>query len=65
MNKTASPALPASAALAELVDALRFAQRALNAAPRFRVDDTDSYRIAALVDAALARAEAFLAPEQD
>jgi len=35
-------------------EALTLAQRALNAAPRFRVGDTDSYRIAALVDQALA-----------
>ena len=39
----------------ELIDALRLAQRALNTAPRFRVGDTDSYRIVAAVDAALAK----------
>jgi len=42
----------------DLIDALRLAQRALNTAPRFRVGDTDSYRIAAKVDAALARVTA-------
>ena len=36
-----------------MLDALRLAQRALNAAPRFRVGDTDSYKIAAQVDAAI------------
>jgi hypothetical protein len=36
--------------------ALQLAQRALNTAPRFWVDDTDSYKIAAKVDAAIARA---------
>jgi len=56
MNNSASPALPASL-FAELVDVLRLAQRALNTAPRFRVDDTDSYRIAARLDAVMARAE--------
>lgn len=39
-----------------LLEALQLAQRALNAAPRFRVDDTDSYKIAAKVDAAIAKA---------
>jgi hypothetical protein len=39
----------------ELLDALRLAQRALNTAPRFRVGETDSYRIAAKLDAALAK----------
>lgn len=36
---------------AALTDALRLALRALNTAPRFRVDETDSYRIAAQVSA--------------
>ena len=36
-----------------LLEALRLAQRALNTAPRFRVGDTDSYKIATLVDEAI------------
>lgn len=40
------------------LEALRLAQRALNTAPRFRVGDTDSYRIAAIVDKAIAEADA-------
>ena len=40
----------------QMLDALQLAQRALNTAPRFRVDDTDSYEIAAKVDAAIAKA---------
>lgn len=48
---------PTTAGLIEaapaLLDALRLAQRALNAAPRFRVGDTDSYKIAAQVDQAI------------
>ena len=36
-----------------MLEALRLAQRALNTAPRFRVGDTDSYEIAAIVDAAI------------
>ena len=32
--------------------------RALNTAPRFRVGDTDSYKIAAIVDKAIAEADA-------
>jgi hypothetical protein len=36
-----------------LLEALLLAQRALNTAPRFRVGDTDSYKIAAHVDAAI------------
>ena len=36
-----------------MLAALLLAQRALNTAPRFRVGDTDSYRIAAQVDAAI------------
>jgi len=43
---------------AELLEALRLAQRALNTAPRFRVGDTDSYEIAATVDKAIGRATA-------
>lgn len=39
-----------------LLEALRLAQGALNTAPRFRVGDTDSYKIAATVDHAIARA---------
>lgn len=46
------------AAAPELLEALRQAQRALNAAPRFRVDDTDSYAIAAIVDRAIHSATA-------
>lgn len=37
----------------QLLDALLLAQAALNTAPRFRVGDTDSYKIAAQVDAAI------------
>jgi hypothetical protein len=37
----------------ELLEALLLAQRALNTAPRFRVGDTDSYKIAAQVDKAI------------
>jgi hypothetical protein len=47
----------ASAAPA-LLEALRLAQRALNTAPRFRVVDTDSYKIAAMVDDAIEAATA-------
>jgi hypothetical protein len=36
-----------------LLEALRLAQRALNTAPRFRVGDTNSYDIAAIVDKAI------------
>ena len=42
----------------ELLEALLLAQRALNTAPCFRVGETDSYRIAAVVDTAIARATA-------
>jgi hypothetical protein len=42
----------------ELLEALRLAQRALNTAPRFRVGDTDSYKIAAIVDEAIEAATA-------
>ena len=37
----------------EILQALLLAQRALNAAPRFCVGDTDSYRIAVIVDDAV------------
>jgi hypothetical protein len=51
---------PATAGLIEaapaLLAALRLAQRALNTAPRFRVGDTDSYKIAAQVDQAITSA---------
>ena len=40
----------------ELLKALLLAQGALNTAPRFRVGDTDSYKIAAQVDEAIAKA---------
>ena len=39
-------------------EALLLAQRALNTAPRFRVGDTDSYKIAAIVDDAIGEATA-------
>jgi hypothetical protein len=42
----------------EMFAALQLAQGALNTAPRFRVGDTDSYRIAATVDKAIAKATA-------
>ena len=42
-----------AAAAPAMLDALLFAQRALNTAPRFRVGDTDSYKIAAIVDEAI------------
>jgi hypothetical protein len=41
-----------------MLDALRLAQSALNTAPRFRVGDSDSYKIAAQVDEAIAEADA-------
>lgn len=40
-----------------LRDALKLAQQALNTAPRFRVGETDSYKIASIVDKALAAAD--------
>jgi hypothetical protein len=40
----------------EMLAALLFAQGALNTAPRFRVGETDSYNIAAIVDKAIATA---------
>ncbi len=40
----------------KLLAALLLAQTALNTAPRFRVGDTDSYKIATVVDAAIAEA---------
>jgi len=46
------------AAAPAILKALRLAQRALNTAPRFRVGDTDSYRIAAVVDGAIKQATA-------
>jgi hypothetical protein len=60
-----APALPPAQAIAAiikrgvedhraLVDALELALRALNTAPRFRVGDTDSYAIAARIEAVLA-----------
>jgi hypothetical protein len=42
---------------AQLREALLLTQQALNTAPRFRVGDTDSYKIASAVDKALAAAE--------
>ncbi len=41
-----------------MLEALRLAQSALNTAPRFRVGDTDSYKIAAEVDKAIKAATA-------
>lgn len=41
-----------------LLEALLLARTALNAAPRFRVGDSDSYKIAAIVDRAIAEAKA-------
>jgi hypothetical protein len=41
----------------ELLAALKQAVTALNVAKRFRVLDTDSYQIAAMCDAAIAKAE--------
>jgi hypothetical protein len=46
----------------EMLEALLLAQAALNTAPRFRVGDTDSYRIASIVDHAIANATT--APEE-
>ncbi len=46
------------AAAPAMLDALRMAQRALNTAPRFRVGDTDSYKIAATVDNVIVKATA-------
>jgi hypothetical protein len=43
-------------AASEMLSALLLAQAALNTAPRFRVGDTDSYKIAAVVDRAVAKA---------
>jgi hypothetical protein len=40
----------------EMLNALLLAQGALNTAPRFRVSGTDSYKIAAIVDKAIATA---------
>jgi hypothetical protein len=41
----------------DLVASLKLALEALNTAPRFRVNDTDSYKIASRIDAALKRTE--------
>lgn len=41
----------------KLLTALQLAQRTLNTAPRFRVDETDSYAVASLVDQAIAEAD--------
>jgi hypothetical protein len=41
-----------------MLEALLLAQRALNAAARFPVGDTDSYKIAGIVDDAIAEARA-------
>ena len=49
----------------QMLAALRLAQNALNTAPRFRVGDTDSYKIASIVDAAVASACQATAPETD
>jgi hypothetical protein len=46
------------AAAPTMLEALLLAQRALNTAPRFRVGDTDSYKIAAQVDEAIKAANA-------
>ena len=48
-----------------LLVALLLAQRALNTATRFRVGDTDSYKIAAVVDNAIAIARQGDAPEAE
>jgi hypothetical protein len=40
----------------EFIAALKLALQALNTAPRYRVDDTDSYRIASAIEAALRQA---------
>jgi hypothetical protein len=45
-----------ASAIPGMLAALQLAQAALNTAPRFRVADTDSYKIAATVDRALAEA---------
>lgn len=56
---TATDAVPAgSNAAPKLLAALKLAQQALNTAPRFRVGDTDSYKIASAVDRAIAEAQA-------
>jgi hypothetical protein len=57
--------LPPEAALAVracdshrvLIDTLKLALRALNTAPRIRVDDTDSYAIAAHIERVIRLAE--------
>ena len=40
-----------------LIDALKLALEALNTAPRFRVGDTDSYRIASHLEQVIRNAE--------
>jgi hypothetical protein len=47
---------PVITAVPAMLEALLLAQRALNTAPRFRIGDTDSYKIAAIVDNAIAKA---------
>jgi hypothetical protein len=51
-----------AAAAPQLLEALRLAQRALNIAPRFRVGDTDSYKIVAQVDEAIKTSNTRRAP---
>lgn len=46
--------------LAALLDALKLARLALNTAPRFRCGNTDSYRVASQIEAALAGIEEVL-----
>jgi hypothetical protein len=43
-----------AAAVSDMLAAMRLALEALNTAPRFRVGDTDSYKIAAIVDRTIA-----------
>ncbi len=45
-----------------MLEALLLAQRALNTAPRFRVGDTDSYKIATEVDEAIKAASTQVEP---
>jgi hypothetical protein len=45
-----------------MLEALLLAQRALNTAPRFRVGDTDSYKIATEVDEAIKAASPRVEP---
>jgi hypothetical protein len=46
-----------AAAAPAMLEALLLAQQALNAAPRFSVGDTDSYKIAGIVDDVIAKAK--------